>query len=546
MKVVLKVGIVLLLTGIMGVSGCGKKTALEKIPDAGRTHAPAYGDAIVEGTIADPSILNPVLASDSASSDVTGLIFNSLLRYDKDLNLEGELAESWEISSDGTVITFVLKPDIKWHDGHMLTAHDIVFTVKTFLDPKVKTAYRSNFMNIKKYKALDDLIFKVWYKEPFAPSLEKIGGMSILPKHLLKGRNINQTDDFNFRPVGSGPYRFVSWKRAESVMLQANPEYFEGRPYLNRVVYRIIPDMSVQFLELQNGGLDMMGLTPNQYSDEGSKPDFSGKFNRYRYAGNQYTYMGFNLRKAMFRNKKFRQAIALAIDKEALVQGVLEGLGTVSTGPYTPNSWAYNEDVKAVPYDSLRARELFVEAGYRYAKDGKLTRDGKSVTFTLLTNQGNRNREQTATIIQSQLKDVGIEVKIRIIAWSTFLSEFVNKRKFDAVLLGWSLARDPDLYSIWHSSKTGEHEFNFVSYKNAEVDRLIVQGRKTFNRNKRIALYNRVHAIIADELPYVFLYVPDSLPAVHRRILGIVPGAAGIGYNFIKWFVLEGYQKYQK
>jgi len=546
MKSVLRVLAVMMVVGVTSLSGCSRKTLSEKIPEAGRTYPPAYGDVIVEGTIADPSILNPVLASDSASSDVTGLVFNSLLRYDKDLNLEGELAESWEISPDGMVITFKLKKGVKWQDGYPLTAHDVEFTLKTYMNPKVKTAYRSNFENIKKSAVLDDYTFRVWYKKPFAPSLEKMGGMPVLPRHLLEGRDINKADDFNFRPVGSGPYKFVSWKRAESVILEANPEYFEGRPYLNRVVFRVIPDMSVQFLELQNGGLDMMNLTPNQYIGEANTPDFNSRFNKYRYTANQYTYLGFNLQKPLFQDKRFREAIDMAIDKEAIVKSVLEGLGTVSTGPYTPRSWAYNPEVKARPFDQLRARELFVEAGYRYTKDGTLTKNGQPVKFTLLTNQGNRSREQTATIIQSQLKEVGIKVNVRIIAWSTFLSEFVNKRKFDTVLLGWSLARDPDLYSIWHSSKTGEHEFNFVSYKNPEVDQLLIQGRQTFNRNKRIQIYHRVHELIAADLPYIFLYVPDSLPAVHARILGIEPALAGIGYNFIKWYVPEGYHKYTK
>lgn len=530
---------------ILAVAGCGRNAGLEKVPEAGREYPPAYGDVLVQGTIADPAILNPVLASDSASSDVTGLVFNSLLRYDQDLNLEGELAESWEISPDGKIVTFKLKRGVKWHDGRPLTARDIAFTLGRFMDPKVMTAYRSNFEYIERAEALDDHTFRAWYRTPFAPSLEKLGGMPVLPRHLLSGRDINKADDFNFRPVGSGPYKFLSWKRAESVILQANPEYFEGRPYLNRVVFRVIPDMAVQMLELQNGGLDLMNLTPNQYAGEGNKPEFARRFNKYRYVSNQYTYLGFNLQKDMFRDLRFRQAIAHAIDKEALVKGVLEGLGVVSTGPFTPSSWAFNPDVKPVPYDPLKARELLVAAGYRYAKDGTLTRNGRPVEFTLLTNQGNRTREQSATIIQAQLKTVGIKVNIRIIAWSTFLSEFIDKRKFDAVLMGWSLARDPDLFSIWHSSQTGEHEFNFVSYKNPEVDRLLERGRTTFSRDRRTQIYQRVHELIAADLPYVFLYVPDSLPAVHRRVQGIKPALAGIGYNFIRWFVPEGFQKYK-
>lgn len=526
-------------------AGCGRRALpKEHLPEAGKSYPAAYGDMLVEGSLGDPTILNPVLASDSASFEVTGLVFNSLLRYGKDLNLTGELADRWFASSDGKTLTFVLKKNITWQDGVPLTARDVQFTLEVYLNPKVKTAYRSNYEMISGSDVVNDLTLRVHYREPFAPALETLGGMAVLPEHLLAGKDINTADAFNFKPVGSGPYRFQAWKRAESVQLEFNPAYFEGRANLNRVIYRVIPDMSVQFMELRNGGLDMMGLTPDQYHGEASQPAFTRRFNRYRYPSNQYTYLGFNLKHPLFQDERFRRGIALAIDKQALVDSVLEGLGQVATGPYTPTSWAYNSEVKPAPYNLNLARKLFVEMGCQYGKDGLLLWRNQPVQFTLLTNQGNKNREQTATIIQAQLKEAGITVNTRVIAWSTFLAEFVNKRKFDAVLLGWSLSQDPDLYDIWHSSKTGEQEFNFVSYANPEVDRLLVRGRRTFDREERKEIYHRLHSVIAQDLPYVFLYVPDNLPAVHRRVLGIEPGKAGISYNFIRWYVPQGFQKY--
>ncbi len=538
---------VLSLCALMMLAGCSRQKEEDRIPNPLVHYSPAYGDAIVEGTIADPAILNPVLASDSASFEVIDLVFSSLLKMDKDLNLVGDVAKSWKISPDGKVITFYLKENVKFHDGAPLTANDVQFTIATFLDPKIKTAYRSNFENITKTEVINDYTFRVTYREPFAPSLERIGGMAILPRHLLKGRDINTADDFNFKPIGSGPYKFVKWTRAESVVLKANAEYFDSRPYLNRVVFRIIPDSAVEFLELQNGGLDMMSLTPDQYTGEASTENFEKRFNKYRYPASQYTYLGFNLRKDIFKDKRFRQAIDMAIDKKALVKSVLDGLGQESTGPFTPNSWAFNPEVKPEPFDPLRAREILTQQlGYTYKNDGMLYKNNRPLELTIQTNQGNRNREQSATIIQAQLKEIGIKVNIRIIAWSTFLDQFINKRKFDMVLMGWSLPRDPDNYAIFHSSQTKEHEFNFLSYKNPEVDRLLEEARVTYNKEKRKRMYYRVHALIAADLPCVFLYVPDSLPCVHRRILGIDPGPAGIGYNFTKWFVPEGYQKYAK
>ncbi len=523
---------------------CARKTAQDSVPDPAKTYPSAYGDTLVQGTIADPAILNPVLASDSASHEITGLVFNGLLRYDKDLNLEGELAERWEVSPDGKTITFHLRKNIAFHDGQPLTAQDVHFSLSTYLNPNVKTAYRSNYTSIAKYQALDDYTFRVWYTEPFAPALQSLAGMAILPKHLLAGKDINTADDFNQHPIGSGPYIFKTWKRTEAVTLEANPNYFEGRPCIQRLVYRVIPDMSVQFLEMQNGALDTMTMTPNQFNREGSQKAFQNRFNKYRYSAPQYTYLGFNLKNPIFKDVRVRKAIALAINRQALVDSVLEGLGTIGTGPYTPTSWAYPAEAKALPYDPEAAKQLLREAGFTYSAEGKLMKDGKPFTFTILTNQGNLNREQTATIIQSQLKTIGMDVQIRIIAWTSLLSEFINKRKFEALIMGWSLAVDPDLYDIWHSSKTGEFEFNVVSYANPDVDRLLLEGRKTFDSKKRIEIYRQVHQLISADLPYVFLYVPDSLVAMHRRVLNIKPEKAGIGYNFIKWYVPKEFQKY--
>jgi len=530
---------------LLAAGGCGRQSAQDRVPDPEQTYPPAYGDTLVEGTIADPAILNPVLASDSVSHQVTGLIFSSLLRYDKDLNFEGELAERWEVSPDGKIITFHLRPGIRWQDGQPLTAADVVFTYRTYVDPNVKTAYASNYASIAKVAALDDLTFRVWYREPFAPALESLAALSILPRHLLAGRDINTADDFNTHPVGSGPYVFKSWNRAESVVLEANPDYFEGRPYIQRVVYQIVPDMAVEFLQLQNGALDSMTLTPNQYNQEGNQPAFIARFNKYRYPSNGFTYLGFNLKNPVFQDPRFRRALAMAIDRQALVDSVLEGLGTISTGPYTPMSWAFDPEVKPLPYDPAASRKLLLAAGYSYGPNGRLGKNGVPLEFQLLTNQGNQQREQIATIIQSQLRQVGIGIKVRTIPWSTFLAEFINKRKFDLLVMGWSLSIDPDLFDIWHSSKTGEHEFNFISYSNPEVDRLLVEGRRTFDREKRVAIYHRVHRLIAKDVPYVFLYVPDNLPAVHKRFLGIQPAKAGISYNFIKWYVPREFQKYR-
>jgi len=213
-------------------------------------------------------------------------------------------------------------------------------------------------------------------------------------------------------------------------------------------------------------------------------------------------------------------------------------MGQLAHGPYKPGTWAYKPKVAADPaYDPARSALLLREAGYVMGQDGILVKDGKPLSFTIMTNQGNDQRLKAAQIIQRRLKKVGIDVKIRVMEWASFLTNFIDKGRFEAVLLGWTIGQDPDLYDVWHSSKTGPKELNFVGYKNPELDRLIVEGRGTFDTEKRRACYYQIQEILAQDQPYTFLYVPDALPVVTSRVKGIEPAPAGIMHNLIRWYV---------
>ncbi|MBI5026082.1 MAG: peptide-binding protein, partial [Nitrospirae bacterium] len=389
--------------------------------------------------------------------------------------------------------------------------------------------------------------FRVTYEKPFAPALSTWGNLAVLPKHLLEGKDIKELpkSEFARKPIGMGPYKVVKWTTGQEVVLESNKDYFEGRPYIDRYIYRIIPDQATMFLELQAGSVDWMGLIPIQYMRQTDTPYFKKNFQKFRYPVFAYTYMGFNLKHTLFKDKRIRQAIAHAIDKNEIIDVILFGLGNPATGPYVPNTWPYNPDVKKYEYNPEKAKELLKEAGWEDTDgDGILDKDGRPFSFTILTNMGNTLRKNTATIIQWRLEKIGIKVEIRVLEWSTFINEFIDKRRFEAVILGWSIGLDGDQYDIWHSSKTKEKEFNFVSYNNPEVDELLEKGRRTFNIEERKKAYFRVQEILADELPYIFLYVPDGLPIVHTRFKGIEPSPIGITYNLPKWYVPQKLQRH--
>ncbi len=533
-------GLILFTLVIQAGVGCGSPQPEKEYggPDTG----PAYGDLLIEASIGDASTLIPALASDSSSHGVAALIYNGLLKYDGDLNLVGDLAESWEISPDGLTITFKLRRGVKWQDGTPFTAHDVIFTYQVMIDPKTPTAYGGDYKQVKKAEVLDDHTFRVTYPKPFAPALGS-WTLAILPKHLLEGQDITKSP-LARHPVGTGPYKFREWRAGDKIFLSYNPDYFEGRPYLNGYIYLVKPDLATMFLELKAGNLDRMGLTPLQYERQTAYAKFQRRFNKYKYVSFSYTYLGYNLEDRRFANRRVRQALTHAINRQEIVEGVLLGLGQEATGPYKPGTWFSNPDVPRFDYNPEKAKALLAEAGWRPNSRGILEKDGKPFEFTILTNQGNDLRVRTGEIIQKRLAEVGIVVKLRTVEWAAFIKEFIDKGRFEAVLLGWTTGQDPDIYDIWHSSKTKPGELNFIHYNNPEVDRLIEEGRHTFDREKRRQAYFRFQEIIAADQPYTFLFVPDALPAIHKRFRGIKPAPAGINYNFPKWYVPQAEQKY--
>lgn len=516
------------------LTACNGSPAVE--PARRGPGTPAYGDTLVDGTIGEPSTLIPILATDSASHGVAGFIYNGLLKYDKNLNLTGDLAESWTVSPDGLTITFRLRRNVTWHDGAPFTSRDVLYTYRVIVDPKTPTAYSEDFKQVRRAEAPDAHTFRVTYGQPFAPALPS-WGVAILPAHLLEGKDITKSL-LARNPVGTGPYRFKEWVAGQKLTLEANKTYFEGRPFIDRYVYRIIPDTSTMYMELKAGGLDMMSLTPVQFQRQTDTADFRARFNKYRYPSSSYVYLGYNLRHPLFADKRVRQALTAAINKEEIIHGVLLGMGQVASGPFKPGTWANNPRGFHIPYNPQRARELLAAAGWQQRPGAVfLEKNGRPFQFTILTNQGNGERLKTAQIIQQRLKSIGVDVKIRVLEWASFLNQFIDTGNFEAVLLGWTIPPDPDNYDIWHSSKTGPKELNFIGFKNPQVDQLLVRARTTFDQKERQRCYHRIQDILAEEQPYTFLFVPDALPVVHGRFRGIEPAPAGISHNFIRWYV---------
>jgi peptide/nickel transport system substrate-binding protein len=290
-----------------------------------------------------------------------------------------------------------------------------------------------------------------------------------------------------------------------------------------------------------------MDLEPDQWVQAQENPVYKDNFNFFRYPAFAYTYLGFNLKDPRLSDVRVRKAIALAIDKNELIEGVLLGFGTPANGPFKPDMWANNQNVKPYPFDQAQAKSLLTSAGWTDTNgDGVVDKDGKKFVLTIMFNQGNRVREQTGLVIQSRLKEIGIEVKLRVVEWAAFLKEYIDKHNFEAIIMGWTIPLDPDLFDVFNSTKTNPGELNFISFANKEVDELIDQGRFNVEIEVRKAAYDRIQEIFYEEVPYVFLFVPENLVVINKRFIGPEVAPIGLGFNRNFWYVPKDKQLYQK
>jgi peptide/nickel transport system substrate-binding protein len=520
--------------------------------------AAAAGKDFVIGYLGDATSLNPVIATDGQSYIAEWPIFDSLVELDEKLGVKPLLAESWEVSKDGLTYTFKLKKGVKWHDGKPFTAKDVAFTFYSVLDPKVTTPHRGYFDALvgfpeltnkdnpkkpeelaqKPIEVVDDHTIRFRLRYPYGAFLAVLVNprAGIVPEHVLKGQDLN-TAEFNRKPIGTGPFKFVEWKRGERIVLEANPDYHAGRPALDRLIYRVIPDAVVLLQELRAGGVDFIERPP--LIEVGRLKQTAGL--KVITADNtSYTYFGFRQDLAPFDDLNVRRALYHAIDVPAIVREVLQGYGVVATGQFPPGSWAFDSSVKPYAYDPNRAKALFAEAGWKPGADGVLTKDGKRLSFSLRHDQADQTVKDTTIIIQEFLKKVGVEARIEPLDWPTFVKKLFAS-DFEGIVVGWTNFHDPDpfAYSIWHSNQWKAR--NFAHYKSARADAALEAARRTADQAERKRHYADFSKILMEDAPYVFLYYAQQVYVTRQSYDGFVPIPAYGGiYQSLKAVKLTG------
>lgn len=550
------------LSGVAGLflaalSGCGQKDGASfPTPDKPlvdySNQMPVLGDWVVQRIAADIDSLNPVILDSADGARISGNINEGLIQMNNfTLKFEPCLAESWEISPDQLTYTFHLRHDVRWHDGEPFTAADVKYTYDRIQDPKVDAASaRTYFSTIKSCEILDDYTVRYTATERYFKTLETIGGLAIVPKHVFeKGNPDFNQNEFARHPIGTGPYKFVRWDTGSIIVLERNDDYWDkSHPrYPKRLAFEIIQEPYVAAQLFKKGEVDAFdGVSPVVWKYDLDHTAAMNHAHEIVYPFPYYNYLGFNLRLPLFSDVRVRHAIDLLIPRDEILKKIYLGQYANKTSGFDmASSRNYNQAVLPTAYDPAAAIQLLTDAGWKKDHgDGLLYKDGKPLSFTLLYRAGRTEEEKTVEMIQESLVRAGIDVKLASVEFAQWI-ERVNDWKFEATMGAWALDLNGDPSQIWSSSQADiKKSSNFIGYKNAEADKLIAAGRLEYDDEKRAVIYRQLHQLIHDDYPECFLFNVHFILLVSDRFQNVRTFAPRPCFDITTWWVPKELQKY--
>lgn len=501
---------------------------------------PAYGDMLVVAYGADADVLLPQTSNSADATSIIGNIFWYLMRSKADfINVEPGLADSFRFTPDSLGIDFFINPAAKWHDGHPVHAADVVYAHSVCKAPEVNFSAISWLDHITSVEAIDSLTVRYRFDAPYMYMVQDANVCYPLPEHILGDIPMADlgTSDFARAPIGSGPWKFVSWTPGEEIVIEANQDFFRGRPYLNRVAYRVIPEPTTRATQLQNGSVDIWPRAqPPFYPQLSQDPDLDVV----SYPGRAYTYLAYNIKNPILSDQRVRQALTLAVDRQQLVDALLHGQGVIGTQPMISTVWAHDPTIEPWPFDPARAQQLLEAAGWVDADgDGIREKDGQPLRIQIKTNADNTMRVDVATVVQDQWKRVGVDAQLSTLEFNTFIEELLA-HDFESAVAGWNVGIKAELTPTFGSGEL----FNFPGVENAKLDSLIAAAEIERDRESAKRIWSEAQREIVDQAYYTFLFQQNELHPIDRRFQGVEMTAYGWDHYLEKWYVPEGRQKY--
>ena len=578
--------VVAALSAMMLISSCSSGGGNDTSGDVGD---PVKGDWAVIHELSDPEGLNPMVTNDASSSALFNRVYEKLLEQDfESTDLYPVIAEARPtVSEDHLTYTFTLRKNVKFSDGKPLTAKDVVFSYKVVKNPLITdgAALRNYYESVANVEAKDDHTVVVTMTKPYFLAEYFLGGLWIMPKHVLDPKNL--TDGYSFAEtgdmaksqsnaslkafaawyntpevkrdvklnIGSGPYMFDEWKTGESISLKRSSSWWNAGSdkwnpaYPEKLFYKVINDRSAAVVALKNGEIDFMEYVPAAKFVEELDTVATPFIRKATYKTQIYSYLGFNMNHPILSDKAIRKAMAHCIDRDALIKQVMRSLATAVNSPIYDDRPEYDATIKGVPYNLSEAKKILAAAGWKDSNgDGVLDKvlNGKPtpLALSILVNAGNETREAIAVSFSDELRKVGIKLEVRKLEWSVFL-ENMRSRKFEVSIGAW--VNDPipsDPYQIWHSSQIGNKGSNYVGFNNPRADQLLEMNRVEFDEQKRIAYMREFQQIVAEEQPYVFLWTPLYPAAYNTRLQNVRFSYVRPGYNPTQWWIPKSMWKY--
>lgn len=481
----------------------------------------------------EPRYLNPILETRHERASM--LIFEGLVGLDARLEPVPRLATRWEQSPDGKVITFHLRPDVKWHDGEPFTARDVAFTFDAIQSLHAPTLWKAYMSAVETIETPDDHTVVVKYRYAYAPALTS-WTMGILPRHLYEGQELLSAPA-NREPVGTGPYKLARWEPEKRLLLQANPAWWYGRPQIETIELALDVPEEQAIDKLATGEIDFARIdNMDEWLNKAQLPEFRARFEVSDVIESRIRLIAWNLQDPLLQDARVRQALTQALNRGRVIEDVLFGQGRSLSAPFFPTMFGADPSIAPWPFDLDGAAALLDAAGHaRPAEGARFTID-----LMALATQRSPEVDASMAIFREDLADIGITLAIDYVPLREFFQR-IEARDFDAVYFTWLPdIPDPDPYGLLHSSMLGIGA-NFAGYANPDVDALLDEARATADRAKRKAIYQQIHRMVHQELPYTPLYAPYGHYAWNRRIRGVSPNDVGSQPRFpgmARWWVM--------